>query len=341
MANFKIMSWIPLEIAPSAFNLQATLTSGQAFRWIFHDELNEWHGVINARLWRLKQPKSDGPVYFFHYQTASRNSNSTNDSSQPEDLVDYFRLAVNLPKLVINWQSSDPLFACYSSTHPESGFSLSPNEAYGIRLLRQDPVETLFAFITSANNNVDRISRLLRDLCMTFGEPVFCNGLKHWLFPCLETLAQQGLEERLKKLGFGYRSKFIPAAARYVLEHGGVAYLHSLRSGSTADAREFLLQIPGVGNKVADCICLYSLDKVDVVPVDVHIFRSAQERQLVAVTAKTRALTPRAYRAISSSLSKLWGDWAGWAQAIVFASRMHSGSVPKQRKRSLNHACRL
>ncbi|TGZ45664.1 hypothetical protein CRM22_011169, partial [Opisthorchis felineus] len=328
-------SWIPLKTAPGSFSLRATLTSGQAFRWICDDKLDEWYGVVNARLWRLKQSKAGGPVYYYYYQTAAKNSDVTNCTDQPEDLVDYFRLSIDLPSLLARWQSSDALFASYSSTRSESVNSLSCDEAYGIRLLRQDPVETLFAFITSANNNVPRISRLLRDLCEMLGKPVSCHGLKHWLFPSLETLAEPGLEEWLKKLGFGYRSKFIPAAARYVLQHGGVAYLHSLRSSSTADAREFLLRIPGVGNKVADCICLCSLDKVDVVPVDIHILRAAQERKLAAAVDKTRSLTPRAYLDISSALSALWGNWAGWAQAIDFAARMRSSSSHKRGKRKL------
>ncbi|KER23192.1 hypothetical protein T265_14692, partial [Opisthorchis viverrini] len=322
-------SWIPLKATPGSFNLRATLNSGQAFRWICNDKLDEWYGVVNGRLWRLKQSKASGPVYYYHYQTTANKSDVTNGTDQPEDLVDYFRLSIDLPSLITRWQSSDALFASYSSTKSESVNSLSCAEAYGIRLLRQDPVEALFAFITSANNNVPRISRLLRDLCEMLGKPVSCHGLKHWLFPSLEALAEPGLEEWLKKLGFGYRSKFIPAAARYVLQHGGVAYLHSLRSSSTADAREFLRRIPGVGNKVADCICLCSLDKVDVVPVDIHILRAAQERKLTGAADKTRSLTPRAYLDISFALSALWGNWAGWAQAIDFAARMRSSPFHK------------
>ncbi|TGZ64005.1 hypothetical protein CRM22_006594 [Opisthorchis felineus] len=105
------MSWIPLKAAPGSFNLRATLTSGQAFLWICDDKLDEWYGVVNAELWRIKQSKAGGPVSYYHYQTAAKNSDVTNGTNQPENLVDYFRLFIDLPSLLVRWQSSDALFA--------------------------------------------------------------------------------------------------------------------------------------------------------------------------------------------------------------------------------------
>ncbi|KAH8877626.1 N-glycosylase/DNA lyase [Schistosoma japonicum] len=89
----------------------------------------------------------------------------------------------------------------------------------GLRLLRQDPEETLFAFITSANNNITRITKLLRKLCIAYGNPLYLeNGdVTNWTFPSLEILAQPGMHDNLKKIGFGYRSKFIECV-NYSLE---------------------------------------------------------------------------------------------------------------------------
>ncbi|KAH8877627.1 N-glycosylase/DNA lyase [Schistosoma japonicum] len=135
----------------------------------------------------------------------------------------------------------------------------------GLRLLRQDPEETLFAFITSANNNITRITKLLRKLCIAYGNPLYLeNGdVTNWTFPSLEILAQPGMHDNLKKIGF-------------------------------------------------DCICLCALDKVNVVPVDVHMRRAAHERGILESSNKN--LTSKSYDIISKSLSDIWGNYAGWAQ---------------------------
>ncbi|KAF7255204.1 hypothetical protein EG68_08125 [Paragonimus skrjabini miyazakii] len=163
-------------------------------------------------------------------------------------------------------------------------------------------------------------------------------------------------------MGFGYRSRYIPAAARWLLNNGGEAQLFKLRSATAEEAREFLLNIPGIGNKasfvfnpttvrflllcnmwrpmetqtldhmVADCICLCALDNVDLVPVDVHMLRAAKERGIGAAL-RCDTLSTKTYREISLALSKLWGEWAGWAQVIDFATRIRSNSLPKNGKR--------
>ncbi|KAF6771290.1 hypothetical protein AHF37_09875 [Paragonimus kellicotti] len=196
--------WVSLTVNPKEFNLRATLTSGQAFRWTFLDQLEEWNGVINGKLWRLKQTNPDQPVFYY------RTDSTLECSSDPEELTDYFRLSIRLPDLIRTWRSVDSHFANRLSTITEHRSISSLVEAHGIRLLRQEPVETLFAFITSANNNVPRITRLLHALCEAFGEPVCYGGMKHWTFPKLHTLAQPGLEGELRKMGFGYRSRYIP-----------------------------------------------------------------------------------------------------------------------------------
>ncbi|KAH8877629.1 N-glycosylase/DNA lyase [Schistosoma japonicum] len=169
----------------------------------------------------------------------------------------------------------------------------------GLRLLRQDPEETLFAFITSANNNITRITKLLRKLCIAYGNPLYLeNGdVTNWTFPSLEILAQPGMHDNLKKIGFGYRSKFIEC--------------------------------------VADCICLCALDKVNVVPVDVHMRRAAHERGILESSNKN--LTSKSYDIISKSLSDIWGNYAGWAQVIHFYTRMLESKPNKKLKQTLNH----
>ncbi|VDP94283.1 unnamed protein product [Echinostoma caproni] len=215
-------------------------------RWIHCADSNEWYGVINGTLWRLRQLDDSHPVEF----QQPVGCNQSRGSQYPPDLTDYFRLDVSLTKLLKQWRKNDPQFA-----HPVHHSTVRPDRmTCGIRLLRQDPIETVFSFMTSANNNVARITQLLMRLSQTYGQPIRLSGssgFQHWKFPSLSTLAGRGMEEKLRVMGFGYRSKFIPAAARWIQSHGGENRLLGLRKASTDEAREFLLNIPGIGNKVS------------------------------------------------------------------------------------------
>ncbi|CAL8086971.1 unnamed protein product [Calicophoron daubneyi] len=324
------MSWRKLKVNPEEFNLRATLNSGQAFRWLFSEELGEWHGVINGTLWRLCQSNESQPVFYYDDRPACKD-NKTSDV--PVDLTDYFRLDVDISELLQVWRERDRRFADRSSPAllpKKSVYTVT--EACGIRLLRQDPVETLFAFIASANNNVPRISGLLNNLSKKFGEPLRSSrdDIVHWRFPSLDKLSGNEMETHLRELGFGYRSKFIPAAARWLLSNGGANRLYELRLAPAEEARQFLLNIPGIGNKVADCICLSSLDKTEIVPVDVHMLQAARDRGLIG--SNIYGLTTQTYRSVSKSLSAHWGLWAGWAQAIEFATRIRSTGTSRKRK---------
>ncbi|KAH8877630.1 N-glycosylase/DNA lyase [Schistosoma japonicum] len=88
-------------------------------------------------------------------------------------------------------------------------------------------------------------------------------------------------------------------------------------------------------NVVADCICLCALDKVNVVPVDVHMRRAAHERGILESSNKN--LTSKSYDIISKSLSDIWGNYAGWAQVIHFYTRMLESKPNKKLKQTLNH----
>ncbi|CAH8536791.1 unnamed protein product [Schistosoma curassoni] len=307
----QVNNWHSIPVDPQDFNLFSTLNSGQAFRWIFNSTLNEWHGVINGHLWRLRQMEDSNPVEYYFEKNLGIKLNDV-----PFDLRDYFRLDMNLSDLVKEWSLKDEWF--------ENRFSKNcqTDTARGLRLLRQDPEETLFSFITSANNNLTRITKLLCKLCSEYGNPLYLgNGdLRHWTFPSLEILAQPGMQDNLKKIGFGYRSKFITLAANWLLKNGGRSRLLELRSMSHFEAQAFLIQIPGIGKKVADCICLMSLDKLNVVPIDVHMHRVAREKGIPEASCEN--MTTKSYDIISKSLSDFWGNYSGWAQTILFYTRM-------------------
>ena len=102
-------------------------------------------------------------------------------------------------------------------------------------------------------------------------------------------------EAQLRQLGFGYRAKFIVASVKMIDEKGGHKWLESLRGQPLEKVREELISLMGEGNKVADCISLFSLDCADSVPVDTHVFQIAQKLGYVKGMTKQATITDKLY----------------------------------------------
>lgn len=146
-----------------------------------------------------------------------------------EILKDYFQMSVPVTSLYDEWSKNDLFFK-----ELESPF-------HGIRILRQDPVENLFSFICSQNNNISRISQLVEKLCENYGELVTrYEGTDYYSFPTIEALATRKgdvLETELRQLGFGYRAKFIQRVADTIHNKpDSVQWLFDLRQQSYKDA---------------------------------------------------------------------------------------------------------
>ena len=141
--------------------------------------------------------------------------------------------------------------------------------SFGIRILNQEPWETLCSFIISQNNNIKRIKGIISRLCDNFGED---NG-GYRAFPTAEKIAECSLED-LAVLRSGFRAKYILDAAQKI--SSGEIDLEKLKAVHTDAARDELMKIKGVGPKVADCALLFSLCHIDAFPKDVWIKRAMQ-----------------------------------------------------------------
>lgn len=227
-------------------------------------------------------------------------------------LREYFQLDVGLQELYRAWGAADPLFREAAKDFP------------GVRVLRQDPVECLLSFICTSNNHISRITAMIDRLCQAFGRRLcHLDAQPFHAFPSLTALTGADAEARLRALGFGYRAKFVSGTARAVTEGLGIEGLHHLRAVPYAEARRVLCALPGVGSKVADCVCLMALDKADAVPVDTHVWRIVRQRYGLELGG--RSLTPRAHQEIGDFFRGLWGPRAGWAQAVLFCADLHKG----------------
>ncbi len=156
--------------------------------------------------------------------------------------------------------------------------AVNPNDKYlktaaelgfGIRILRQDVWEMIISFLISQQNHIARIRRCIENICREYGEKKTGeSGREYYGFPSPEALALAS-EEDLLSCNLGYRAKYVIQSAKSVA--GGEIDLEKLPELSFKKAKEELRRLYGVGEKVADCICLFGLHKMEAFPVDTHI----------------------------------------------------------------------
>ncbi len=221
------------------FTLSETLDCGQAFRWR-ETEDGAFEGVAFGKYLKLAADKEGIILY---------------DTSEEDFLniwKDYFDLDRDYGEIIEAISENEVLKAA-------SGF------AGGIRILRQDPWEALCSFIISQNNNIPRIKGIVERLCASFGEEIK-EGF--YSFPAAEKIATLTLED-LAPLRSGFRAKYILDGAKRVAS--GEIDLDALKKLALDEARQELMKIYGVGEKVADCTLLFGLSHIDAFPKDVWI----------------------------------------------------------------------
>jgi N-glycosylase/DNA lyase len=284
-------------------HLAVTLSSGQSFRWR-QDARGVWWGMIETTALALWQAEDDpeSPLYWQTFPEENRR----------EIIADYFRLDTDLPARMAEWAAQEPRIAPALTAFR------------GLRLLRQPPVECLFAFLCATAKPVPQIERLVWSLAARYGKPrAFPLSMPYavpalYAFPTLEALAAAD-EMELRGLGWGYRAPRIIRNAQYLLTQPP-GWLESLRAASYAEARMALMELSGIGPKVADCICLFALDKDEAAPVDRHIQRIACA--LFRRDLEGRSLTPAVYEALAAACRERFGAYAGWAQQYLFYGQL-------------------
>lgn len=145
----------------------------------------------------------------------------------------------------------------------------------GIRILRQDLWEMIVSFLISQQNNIVRIRRCIDNICERYGEErVNASGECYFSFPKPEALAVLE-EDALMECNLGYRSKYVVRTAKSIVS--GEVCLDEIRQLPYGQAKEELLKLYGVGEKVADCICLFALHHLQAFPIDTHINQALQQ----------------------------------------------------------------
>ncbi|NLB42967.1 MAG: 8-oxoguanine DNA glycosylase [Clostridiales bacterium] len=177
---------------------------------------------------------------------------------------------------------------------------------WGMRVLNQDPWETLISFILSANNNITRIKGIIEKLSIKFGNEIVWQGKSYYSFPTPKSLACAE-DSDLKECGCGYRGRYIKNTANMVAS--GLVSPYDIKEMPYEEGHKGIQKFTGVGDKVADCILLYSMGKSEAFPVDVWIKRVMEHFYIGH---------PVPIKEIKSIAAKQFGKCAGLAQQYLF-----------------------
>jgi len=279
-----------VDLRGQPFDLDLTLACGQAFRWRKRED-GVWYGVVRDRL--IELAVEGGVLYWRTYPDGGRAL-----------VEEYLRLGDDVNAVYGNLSESDPHLASLIRRFD------------GLRLLRQDPTETLLSFVCSAANSIPRISAAIEELARRYGEMVCEQGDScYYAFPHPERLASVEQGELDNHASLGFRGSNLRKVARQVVERDE-GWLRGLRDVPYESARVELLSIRGVGRKIADCVCLFSLDKDEAVPVDTHVRQLAH--RLFLPDMKAKSITDAVYRRIVEAFRERYGELAGWAQQFLF-----------------------
>ena len=156
---------------------------------------------------------------------------------------------------------------------------------------------------------------VLKNLCRKFGTKIRFDGKDFFLFPQPEMLASASKNDLLK-CGLGYRSKAVKKAASAVVS--GKIDFDDLKKSNYQSAKESLVKIFGVGNKIADCIMLFSLDKLDAFPLDRWMIRVLQKYYSNKFTMTNKTITEKTYENLHNEIVDYFGPYAGYSQQFLF-----------------------
>ncbi|MFB6126176.1 MAG: DNA-3-methyladenine glycosylase [Halolamina sp.] len=286
------------------FDLQATLESGQTYLWwrpdgrMFEDDDigggDAWYETVVGPMDGLLEE----PTVLRVRQVGS-----------PEDgRLEWEATADAVPALTHLLRLDDDLDAVLSATGDFDLLDRAYDAYRGMRLVRDPPFPCLVSFICSAQMHVSRIHGMQRRLRERFGQSLTVAGDAYHAFPSPATLAGQS-EAALRELKLGYRAPYVRRSAELVAE--GQAHPAAAADREYEAAREYLTQFVGVGEKVADCVLLFSLGFTEAVPLDTWI-RTAIAEYFPDCEGDGYADTSRRIR------ERLGGEYAGYAQTYVF-----------------------
>lgn len=253
-------------------DLQTTLLGGQAFNWDFLQ--NNYYGFTQSGMLKVSND--------LMFETF-------NDDI---DLNRYLSLDFDQESLLESFKKDRYVIEAIMGSEQ-------------INILRQPFIQTTLSYILATNKNIVSIRNSVRLLGKSLGKRMVVDGIEFYTFPMLEDIADADID-LLMESKIGYRAKYLKESARRILDTGLDGRVKDM---SKEEIRSELISLPGIGPKVADCILLYSLNYLDVVPIDVWMGNIA--RDMYGVDYKR-------YDDISNWYRDYFGEYAGIAGQYLF-----------------------
>ena len=264
------------------YDLAATLTSGQAFRW--RPVGSSWVGVVDGHWVKLQSDRRT--IY-------AETPKPVSDWSW---LAGYLQVDAELAVILKALPDDEPMRRAVAACK-------------GLRLLRQDPWECLASFILSSTKQIIQIQQIIGLLCRRFGKPVIVpagEAAEH-AFPTAVSIAATS-EKALRDCKMGFRAPYLLSSARWVAD--GKMDLRRLGELSLAEARDELMRLPGVGRKIADCVLLFAYGFPAAFPMDVWVMKALRQLYFPG-----RQIGPRG---LETFVACRFGPHAGYAQQYLF-----------------------
>ncbi|HJK01675.1 MAG TPA: DNA glycosylase [Methanocorpusculum sp.] len=265
------------------FNLDLSISCGQAFRWRKHNDI--WYSPSpygDTMVWKVQQTK-EGLEY---------------EGMKERELIHYFSLDHNLNKILSHIDCDpvihDAIFRCQ-----------------GLRIMRQDPWECLISYICSSCSSIPTIQMRIENLAEKYGKKLTCDNKIFYSFPQPETIGKVPIRD-IRTCKVGFRDEYIFQAAEMVCKNP--EWSEEIRNLSYQDAKKRLCELKGVGPKIADCVLLFAFEKLEAVPVDVWIERIIRNKY---IGGKKKL----SYTKAETYAREHFGKFAGYAQEYLYASR--------------------
>jgi len=269
-----------------SIDIDNSINSGQVFLW--EKCGSDWYGINGQDILKI-------------------NKNAVIKSIQ-NSKTDFFRKNDNMQEII-------------KSISKDKTVKKAIKQYEGLRIFKQDPFQCMISFIISSNSNIQKIKNSLEKITKKFGEKVKIQNKEFFLFPKPEKLARASIEE-IKKCGVGYRAPFIKQAAEMVFSKKiDFKYLEKL---DYKEAKKNICLIPGVGNKVADCILLFSLNKLEAFPLDTWMIKILEKYYSNEFKIETKTITQKQYEILHEKIVNYFGPYCGYAQQFLFKMERES-----------------
>jgi len=253
------------------FDLKSTITCGQIFRFVIEDD-NSYTIIIKDRVINLKEHNDYIIV------------ESSNEDNLEEILYDYFDLNRDYELIEKN------ILKCDKKLKDALIFSR------GLKMIHQDPFETIVAYIISQNNRVPSIANALNLLSLNYGEKVIFRNKQYYLFPSIDKLKTLSITD-FRNCKVGFRDKYLYEIMRCI--ENNLLDINSIYNMNSEDSLKYLISFKGIGNKVASCILLFAYQKFDVYPIDTWVKKHMKDDYNIEGEKNIREFTSNTYKGYS------------------------------------------